>query len=70
LDAHDVMRLLLLESAVHHLYDAGVIDTDRVAAGVAAEVECEPDGDPAHALENAYRCLAALRRLEESATGG
>jgi len=109
LDAHDVLRLLLLETAVWHLTAAGVIDEDRVLDGLVAELTADLDAvitdeetdagrraqvaqqleharrrrqdverererraaarealarARATALEDAYRCLSALRRLE------
>lgn len=96
LDGHDVVRLLLLEAAVGHLTQAGVIDERRVLDGVVDDLAAELDAargeegdagrraplaelleqvrrvranvaEPSHdaaELEDAYRCLAALRRLE------
>jgi hypothetical protein len=95
LDGHDVVRLLLLETALRHLTDAGVVDERRVLDGVVEHLADElqaardaqaarraqlaellervrharanmHDGPRTHgpALEDAYRCLAALRRLE------
>jgi hypothetical protein len=100
LDAPDVLRLLLLESALRHLTDAGVIDQGRVLDGLIADLAADLEAaiaqedanqrthiaqqledarrhrangdrhapttpvDADTALEDAYRCLAALRRLE------